>query len=52
MKKNFINAISWFEIPSVDIDRAQSFYQEIFDIEMTAINLPNIRMRLFPLEEP
>jgi predicted enzyme related to lactoylglutathione lyase len=52
MKKNFKNAISWFEIPAVDIVRAQAFYEQIFEIEMTAIDLPNIRMRLFPLEDP
>jgi uncharacterized protein len=50
--KKFKNAISWFEIPASDIQRAQAFYEQIFDLEMTPIDLPNIRMRLFPLEDP
>jgi predicted enzyme related to lactoylglutathione lyase len=50
--KEFKNAISWFEIPATDIQRAQAFYEEIFGIQLTPLDLPNIRMRLFPLEDP
>lgn len=46
------NAISWFEIPATDIDRAQKFYESIFLIKMNAIDLPNIKMRMFPLDDP
>ena len=46
------NAISWFEIPSTDLDRAQKFYESIFGIKLNAIDLPNIKMRLFPLDDP
>jgi predicted enzyme related to lactoylglutathione lyase len=28
----FKNAISWFEIPVTDIDRAQKFYEAIFTL--------------------
>ena len=28
------NAISWFEIPTTDINRAQQFYETIFGITM------------------
>jgi uncharacterized protein len=48
----FKNAISWFEIPAVQLERAQKFYETIFDMSMSSINLPNIQMRLFPLESP
>jgi hypothetical protein len=48
----FKNAISWFEIPTTDINRALIFYETIFDIKMIAMDLPNIKMRLFPLENP
>lgn len=47
----FKNAISWFELPTVDLGRAQKFYESIFDIEMMPIDLPNIQMRMFPLED-
>jgi uncharacterized protein len=46
----FKHAISWFEIPAKDINRAQKFYEIIFDITMTAIDLAQIQMRLFPIE--
>ncbi len=48
----FKNAISWFEIPTADINRAQKFYETIFGIEMTPLDLPQIQMRMFPLENP
>ena len=48
----FKHAISWFEIPTLDIDRATNFYETIFDIKMIALDTPNILMRLFPIENP
>ncbi len=46
----FKNAISWFEIPATDLDRAQKFYETIFDMSLQPLDLPNIKMRMFPLE--
>lgn len=46
------NAISWFEIPTKDLNRAQKFYEEIFDIKMTPLDLENFQMRMFPIEAP
>lgn len=46
------NAISWFEIPATDIERAQKFYETIFGFTMTAIDMPNMKMRMFPLDDP
>jgi uncharacterized protein len=48
----FKHAISWFEIPTLDIDRAQKFYEEIFDIRMIPLDLANIKMRMFPIDNP
>ncbi len=45
------NAISWFEIPTTDINRAQKFYETIFGISMMPMDLPNIKMRMFPLDD-
>ncbi|HNU86785.1 MAG TPA: VOC family protein [Ferruginibacter sp.] len=45
------NAISWFEIPTTDINRAQKFYEAIFTISMIPMDLPNIKMRMFPLDD-
>jgi predicted enzyme related to lactoylglutathione lyase len=48
----FKNALSWFEIPAADLNRAQKFYETIFGMKMTSMDLPNMKMRLFPLEDP
>jgi uncharacterized protein len=45
------NAISWFEIPTADIDRAATFYETIFGIKLNPLDLPNIKMRMFPLDD-
>ena len=45
------NAISWFEIPTTDINRAQQFYETIFGITMMPMDMPNIKMRMFPLDD-
>lgn len=45
------NAISWFEIPTTDINRAQKFYETIFNIEMIPLEMPSMKMRMFPLED-
>ena len=46
------NAISWFEIPATDIDRAQKFYEAVFNIQMQALDFQGIKMRMFPLDDP
>lgn len=45
------NAISWFEIPSTDLDRATKFYETIFSLQLTPMDMQNIRMRMFPIED-
>ena len=45
------NAISWFEIPSTNLERATRFYEAIFGVQLIAVDTPNIRMRMFPLED-
>jgi predicted enzyme related to lactoylglutathione lyase len=46
----FQNAISWFEIPTVDLDRAQKFYETIFGTALIPLDLQNLKMRMFPIE--
>ena len=45
------HAISWFEIPTTDINRAQQFYENIFGITMIPMDMPSIKMRMFPLDD-
>lgn len=47
----FNNAISWFEIPTTDLDRATTFYETIFDIKLNPLDMPQLKMRMFPLED-
>ncbi len=47
----FKNAISWFEIPTTDIDRAAAFYEAVFDTKLAPMDMPNLKMRMFPLED-
>jgi len=47
----FKNAISWFEIPAIDLGRAQKFYETIFNIRMISFDTPNFQMRMFPVED-
>ena len=47
----FKNAISWFEIPAIDLGRAQKFYETIFNIQMIPFDTPNFQMRMFPVED-
>ncbi len=45
------HAISWFEIPTADIDRAAKFYEAIFGISLIPMDMPNISMRMFPVDD-
>jgi len=44
------NAISWFEIPTTDLDRATTFYESILQITLFPLDTPNLKMRMFPIE--
>ena len=46
------HAISWFEIPSVDLDRATKFYESIFNVSLFPLDVAQIKMRLFPIDDP
>jgi uncharacterized protein len=45
------HAISWFEIPSIDLERATKFYETIFGISLQPMDFPNLKMRNFPVED-
>lgn len=44
-----MSTISWFEIPSTDIERAQAFYEAIFNIALIKMDNPGLMMRMFPV---
>jgi predicted enzyme related to lactoylglutathione lyase len=45
------HAISWFEIGTTDLDRATKFYETIFNVKLSPLDMPNIKMRMFPLDD-
>ena len=45
------NAISWFEIGTTDLERATKFYETIFGVKLNPLELPNIKMRMFPVDD-
>jgi len=45
------NAISWFEIGTTDLERATKFYETIFNVKLAPLDMPNIKMRMFPLDD-
>ena len=42
------NAINWFEIPVNDLERAIRFYQDIFDIKLTTMDMAGVKFASFP----
>jgi hypothetical protein len=47
-----MNAINWFEIPTVDMARALKFYNTILGAEMTSAEMmPGFSMAMFPHQE-
>ncbi|MBC7950010.1 MAG: VOC family protein [Chitinophagaceae bacterium] len=46
------SAISWFEIPATDLDRATKFYEAIFGVSLIPMDMPSIKMRMFPVDDP
>jgi predicted enzyme related to lactoylglutathione lyase len=50
--KKLNNAVSWFEIPATDLNRARKFYETIFGIELTEITMAgDLKMAMFPTED-
>lgn len=43
------NAIGWFEIYVDDMDRAQAFYEAVFEVKLQTLEMPDMVMRAFPM---
>lgn len=48
---NYQSVVSWFEIPAVDLDRAAAFYEALFDVKLIVMDMPQIKMRMFPVKD-
>ncbi|KAA1243425.1 VOC family protein [Aquimarina sp. RZ0] len=40
--------ITWFEIPVTDMERAKTFYEKVFDIEISLQKMDDVQMGWFP----
>lgn len=45
------HSISWFEIPTSDLERATKFYEAVFDVSLAPMDTPNLKMRIFPVAD-
>ena len=45
------NLVGWYEIPVIDMDRAKTCYETIFDIDIDVQNFGGLLMGFFPFEE-
>ena len=45
------NNLNWFEVPAPDINRAKTFYETIFNIEMPTMEMMGMEMAFFPGEQ-
>jgi predicted enzyme related to lactoylglutathione lyase len=45
-----MDAISWFEIPVADFDRARKFYGEIYGKELHTMDMLELKMALIPMD--
>ena len=45
------NAINWFELPTLNLDRAKKFYSEVLSIEMQEMKMGESDMAFFPTKD-
>ncbi len=51
MSKFASNAVTWFEIPTTDLERATKFYETVLDIQLIPYGGPDSLSKVFPRGE-
>jgi uncharacterized protein len=46
------HAITWFEIPTVQLERAATFYEKVLGVELRRDTFMNVPHAFFPAERP
>ena len=46
-----MNPVSWFEVPVEDMQRAKSFYEKVFDLDVQVQDFGGVMMGFFPSDE-
>jgi uncharacterized protein len=44
------NPVGWFEIYVQDMDRAKTFYESVFDVQLSKLDSPGIEIWGFPMQ--
>jgi len=44
------NPVGWFEIYVQDMNRAKTFYESVFGVQLSKLDSPGIEMLAFPME--
>lgn len=42
------NMIGWIEIPVIEMDRAVKFYENVFEVQLSKVQMGDIEMAMFP----
>ncbi len=45
------NPVNWFEIPAADLSRATKFYENVFGVELSGMEMGPAKMAMFPMEK-
>ncbi len=45
------NAINWFELPSVNFERAVKFYSDVLNAELATMKMEDVDMAFFPTKD-
>ena len=45
------NPVGWFEIYVQDMNRAKTFYEKVFDLQLTKLDSPEIEIWAFPMQQ-
>ena len=43
-----VNILNWFEVSVADINRAQKFYEAVFNVKMETMEMMGMKMAMFP----
>lgn len=45
------NSVVWFEIPVMDMASGRAFYEAVFDLDLTVIEMGTMQMAMFPMKQ-
>jgi hypothetical protein len=46
-----MNVVNWFEIPAKDLARAKAFYETVFGVSLSPMDMGPSQMQMFPMEQ-